>query len=270
MSVKPHLLHENARCPAPAYSLPWPPCLGLFQGTLPWQQPPYEKLSCLEMLGFRVSFEPHLCFSAQASNFWSENSSGLGWKIALLWPCFGQVAVPRRLSCWKVTSLHGTAGGLAVGLGLRIWLHLCRNFPDVAVLFRAFWMLMNWARSPCCTHWFRRQVWSKPSEGTGDVCSKRTMLIPVTLYSLCYCAGSCIGQEFEDTGGPRPGEALGTCASVLWSSRRYLKSTTLLLECTQLCCFGLVPTRSAVSSVLPLQTWFWASTDLCLSEYLWH
>ena len=79
---------------------------------------------------------------------------------------------------------------------------------------------------------------------------------------LLYRAG------IEDAGGPYPGETLATGASVLWGRRWYLKSTTLLLEGEQLCCFGLVGTESALSRLLSLQIWVWASTDLCSSEHL--
>lgn len=94
------------------------------------------------------------------------------------------------------------------------------------------------------------------------------VLIPGAFYSPCCHAGSCIGQEFDGPGGPYPGETLATGASVLWGGRRYLKSTTPLLEGEQLCCFGLVGAKIAVSRLLSLQIWVWASTDLCLSEHL--
>lgn len=158
--------------------------LGLLWGILPWQQPPCKDLSCLGLPRSHISSKSHLCFSAQSSKSWSENSSGVGLKIVLPWPCPGWAAVPRRSSCWKVTSFHSTTDGLTAGLGLRVWLHLCGNFPGLKVLFRALWMLVSWARSPCCAHWIQSQLCSKPREGTGDVCVRRAYILRVYSWNI--------------------------------------------------------------------------------------
>lgn len=182
-----------------------PPSLGLLWGILPWQQPPCKDLSCLGLPGSHISSKSHLCFSAQSSKSWSENSSGVGLKIALPWPCPGWAAVPRGLPCWKVTSLHGTSHGLTTGLGMRVWLHLCGNFPGLTVLFRAFWMLVSWARSPCCAHWIQSQMWSKPSEGTGDVSVRRAYILCAYSWSIPLLLLPCwllYRAEIEDTRAP--------------------------------------------------------------------
>lgn len=247
------------------------PSLGLLWGILPWQQPPCKDLSCLGLPGSHISSKSHLCFSAQSPKSWSENSCGVGLKIALPWPCPSWAAVPRRPPCSKVTSLHGTSDGLTTGLGVRVWLHLCGNFPGLTVLFRTFWMLVSWARSPAVLT-ESCQMWSKPSEGTGEVCVRRAYILCAYSWSIPLFLLPCwflCRAEIEDSRAPHPGETPATGASVLQGKRGYLKSIKLRQEAEQLCCFGLVGTKIAVSRLIPLQIWIWASTNLCSSAHLW-
>lgn len=103
--------------------------------------------------------------------------------------------------------------------------------------FRAFGMLVSWARSPCSARWIQSQMWSKPSEGTGDASRRRDYILHVYSWGFLLSLLSCwllYRAEIEGTVGHHPGEAFATGASVLWGGRKYLKSTTLLLEGEQL------------------------------------
>lgn len=59
----------------------------------------------------------------------------------------------------------------AEGLTSSLW-----DFLRSHSAFQGLLDAVSWAGSPCCAHWILCQMWSKPSEDTGDVCRRAYIL----------------------------------------------------------------------------------------------